>query len=135
MQWHDASCAGYRAWIQHNAEAALATKDRDGKLGMWWGAPRGADVENFHAEVELPEGVVDHHNPGVQRQSEKTRTNWNNKKDRSRDIKQDTGRVHLPDLNDRGRGRTVETHGGGVAVLRAAWETSPRKWATRYQYS
>jgi hypothetical protein len=26
------------------------------------------------------------------------------------------------DLNDRGRGRTVETQGGGVAVLRAFWE-------------
>ncbi|KAF2002152.1 glycoside hydrolase family 76 protein [Amniculicola lignicola CBS 123094] len=26
------------------------------------------------------------------------------------------------DLNDRGRGRTVETQGGGVAVLRAMWE-------------
>ena len=26
------------------------------------------------------------------------------------------------DLNDRGRGRTVETQAGGVAVLRAMWE-------------
>jgi len=26
------------------------------------------------------------------------------------------------DLNDRGRGRTVETHTGGLAALRAAWE-------------
>ena len=26
------------------------------------------------------------------------------------------------DLNDRGRGRTVETQSGGVAVLRAWWE-------------
>ena len=26
------------------------------------------------------------------------------------------------DLNDRGRGRTVETQSGGLAVLRAMWE-------------
>jgi hypothetical protein len=26
------------------------------------------------------------------------------------------------DLNDRGRGRTVETQSGGVAVVRAMWE-------------
>ena len=28
------------------------------------------------------------------------------------------------DLNDRGRGRTVETQSGGLAVLRAMWEFS-----------
>ncbi len=30
--------------------------------------------------------------------------------------------VANPDLNDRGRGRTVETHAGGVAALRAVLE-------------
>merc|ERR1711939_658691 len=28
----------------------------------------------------------------------------------------------IRDLNDRGRGRTVETQGGGIMVLRALWE-------------
>lgn len=30
------------------------------------------------------------------------------------------------DLNDRGRGRTVETQGSGLALLRAYWEISTR---------
>lgn len=38
-------------------------------------------------------------------------------------------RLKEEDLNDRGRGRTVETQGGGLAVLRAYWEISdgPRR--------
>lgn len=34
------------------------------------------------------------------------------------------GPAAVSDPNDRGRGRTVETQGGGVAVLRALWEIS-----------
>ena len=35
------------------------------------------------------------------------------------------------DLNDRGRGRTVETQSGGIAVLRAIWklvESRQEQW-------
>ena len=34
---------------------------------------------------------------------------------------------HTTDLNDRGRGRTVETQSGGVAVLRAAWKLAVQR--------
>jgi hypothetical protein len=129
---HDASCASYTAWIQHNAKAALTTRDKDGKLGMWWGAPKRADISTFHAEVNLPKGVDDHRNPATESQ-------WGNLKGEdgievkeSRYTESRDEPLQILDLNDRGRGRTVETHGGGMAVLRAAWETSAQKWATSY---
>lgn len=125
--WHDASCAGYMTWIQHNAKAALTTKDKDGKFGMWWGAPKDVDIDTFKPEVVLPEGGVDHRNPRVDSLRETTKENRRNRNEGSEDVKSQGGHTGKHDLNDRGRGRTVETHGGGVAVLRAAWESFPRK--------
>ena len=37
--YHLARCAAYGKWIEHNAEAALLTKNEDGLFGMWWGVP------------------------------------------------------------------------------------------------
>ena len=125
--WHDASCARYTAWILHNAKAALTTKDKDGKFGMWWGAPKEVDMNTFNPELELPEGVVDHRNPGVNSPSEKMKGTQRNENKENKDTKSQGGHSGKHDLNDRGRGRTVETHGAGVAVLRAAWESIPRK--------
>jgi hypothetical protein len=42
--------------------------------------------------------------------------------DRSDDIAGNSAGFGTRDLNDRGRGRTVETQGGGISVLRALWE-------------
>jgi hypothetical protein len=120
--WHDVACARYTAWIQHNAKAALTSKDEDGKFGMWWGAPKNAHVDAFPAEVMLPDGAVDHRNPDVNSPDTNSKgSRVDHAKDKNLRSKGD----HLGklDLNDRGRGRTVETHGGGVAVLRSAWES------------
>jgi hypothetical protein len=111
---HLSTCRSYGPWIEHNARAALITRDDKGKFGMWWGLP----FNRPHAEHEivnsstLPDGAVDYINdentvdvgvsgPGVPR-----------------------------DFNDRGRGRTVETQSGGVAVLRALLQ-----WQTSYEHS
>ncbi len=64
---HHSSCDGYAAWVTHNAQAALSTRDQAGRFGSWWGTTNDKE-------------------------------------------------------NKRGRGRTVETQGSGLAVVRAQWE-------------
>ncbi|KAF1809401.1 Six-hairpin glycosidase [Eremomyces bilateralis CBS 781.70] len=97
---HRQSCMAYAAWVARNARAALATR-RDGKFGMWWGAKWTSE------ERRIPDGTMDLRNEG-----EQTRGSADGSM---------AGRLDW-DVNDRGRGRTVETQGGGVAVLRSMWE-------------
>lgn len=105
---HLQRCRAYGPWVEHNARAALVTRDDDGKFGQWWGLPFqqlvvSSDIANSST---LPPGAVDYRNDGF-------------------DADAATGGVPR-DFNDRGRGRTVETQAGGVAVLRALlqWQTS-----------
>jgi len=111
-KWHDAQCGKYGSWIRHNANAALSTKDDEGKFGMWWGAPSKSSPQDGEIEVEIPEQAVDYRNQGVPEE-------WG-KRDSS--VRAEGKWIGVQDLNDRGRGRTLETQGGGVAVLRALWE-------------
>ncbi|KAI9861460.1 MAG: hypothetical protein M1813_005358 [Trichoglossum hirsutum] len=114
-QLHDDHCDSYRDWIVHNARAAYATKNSDGKFGMWWGVPAGSDTPGPNAEPELSSGSIDYRNLGLPVDS-----TWGGRvASQGRNIKA----YNIDhDLNDRGRGRTVETQGGGVSVLRAMWE-------------
>jgi hypothetical protein len=120
--WHSDECAKYNGWIQHNAAAALTTKNVKGRFGMWWGASRRHSThEDVNGEVELPANAVDYRNQGIPQQ-------WESGKRQSMDASNsdETDRESQAwDLNDRGRGRTVETQGGGVSVLRARWELAP----------
>lgn len=107
---HLRRCHAYGPWIENNARAALMTRDDEGKFGMWWGIPfNQADVaEGIINSSPLPAGAVDYRNDGT-------------------DMAVDVSGGRVPrDFNDRGRGRTVETQAGGVAVLRALyqWQTS-----------
>ncbi|KAJ5805602.1 uncharacterized protein N7503_003204 [Penicillium pulvis] len=100
-------CRSYGPWIEHNARAALMTRDDDGKFGMWWGLPFSSTIaDGIVGSSTLPEGAVDYRNGEI-------------------DAEALTSGVPR-DFNDRGRGRTVETQSGGVAVLRALfqWQTS-----------
>ena len=127
-KWHDEQCQGYGEWIRHNAHAALTTRDSEGRFGMWWGAPphssKSTDVDGA---VELPDDAVDYRNSGVPEQWKEKRK-WSHLgvevgREGSREIEDEKEvEIGIRDLNDRGRGRTVETQGGGVAVLRALWE-------------
>ncbi|KAJ5095756.1 hypothetical protein NUU61_005112 [Penicillium alfredii] len=90
---HLRRCHAYGSWIEHNARAALVTRDHDGK---------------FACEQQLASlGAADYRNPPDE-------------------LDASTVNVVPRDSNDRGRGRTVETQSGGVAVLRALhqWQTS-----------
>lgn len=106
---HLSRCHAYGPWIEHNARAALMTRDDQGKFGMWWGIPFNIIPvsEDLVYSSTLADGAVDYRNDGA-------------------DVGLDVSGAGVPrDFNDRGRGRTVETQAGGVAVLRALyqWQT------------
>lgn len=141
---HRQSCKGYTAWVAHNAKAALETRNRRGRFGMWWGAHSGVET------APLPEGATDYRNKPAEllkplwtlagnSSSSSSAGNHEARHNHSTNSRPDANvldcdNVGQPggrmqdhpatdsDLNDRGRGRTVETQGGGVAVLRALWE-------------
>ncbi|KAL3422236.1 glycosyl hydrolase [Phlyctema vagabunda] len=129
--WHDQNCMSYKGWVLRNAKAAIKTKNADGQFGTWWGAPKSRP--DLDVQVELPEGAVDYINMGIPQNKE-----WVDGKASSEATRHnmafDAFTVELSgnpvrgkrDLNDRGRGRTVETQGGGLSVLRAAWEWEGR---------
>jgi hypothetical protein len=35
---HRTRCASYTSWVEHNAHAALSTRDANHRIGQWWGA-------------------------------------------------------------------------------------------------
>jgi hypothetical protein len=129
--WHYESCARYGRWIRQNAEAAIATRNEDGKYGMWWGAPSGGNYSWVaDPESKVPKKAVDYRNRGIPK--DRTWQDRNPNKGSQHHLVADDGQhVTSPlamraatqgDANDRGRGRTVETQAGGLAVLRALWE-------------
>ncbi|KAI0126496.1 hypothetical protein BJ170DRAFT_628921 [Xylariales sp. AK1849] len=149
---HKGACLRYGKWLKHNAEAALGTRDADGKFGTWWTA--GLLTKNFTGvwPTTAEDGIdheaagTDYRNYGVPND-----TVWQIPPHDTSDpkaklpidvpamdfehdqkpISQSTKHVRmgefgkrqtLPrDPNERGRGRTVETQGGGLALLRAYW--------------
>ncbi|KAJ5468362.1 hypothetical protein N7475_006114 [Penicillium sp. IBT 31633x] len=101
---HIERCRAYGPWIEHNAQAALMTRDSDGIFGTWWGRSyHKVNVEEIPDSSTLPDGAVDYRNADYDSQSSST------------------GFIPKDD-NDRGRGRTVETQSGGIAVLRALYQ-------------
>lgn len=122
-QAHAASCRTYIDWVKHNAEAALTTRDGSGHFGMWWGAnlynvntPRSNDgIDHFSANT------TDYRNEGTPRNER-----WGLQSPFVPGGGNTTAAVvwysDSADPNSRGRGRTVETQAGGLALLRAYWE-------------
>lgn len=129
---HATACSAYVGWIKHNLLAALGTRDDEGRFGMWWGA--GV----FDAVVTLDSDGIDHNAANTtdyRNQGTPEDDTWGG----NRPWIPGTGRWAVPepasgqqelrrrgvqDPNTRGRGRTVETQIGGLALLRAYWEIS-----------
>lgn len=135
-QLHHKSCDEYGDWIRHNAFAAYLTRNQDGEFGEWWGRParrrRHGDAEDDEFESPNTQGT-DYRNEGVP-MDEIWRLpeddvmykcdmdmDLGNQERIWRDYDGRDNEVRSHDINDRGRGRTVETQSGGVAVLRALW--------------
>jgi hypothetical protein len=118
---HAASCRDYTTWVAWNAQAAMSTRDSKGRFGMWWGAHVGSsDLQR--RELNIPAGAEDYRNEGLG-----DRNIWGGDwDDEGTSVHEHTltspESLNASDINDRGRGRTVETQGGGVAVVRAMWE-------------
>ncbi|KAI6782362.1 uncharacterized protein J7T54_008448 [Emericellopsis cladophorae] len=147
---HKDACAEYVAWTRHNAAAALGTRV-DGEFGMWWGPglfgnvvanknSDGIDHDAANTTDYRDEGTpVDRiwgwepWSPGSEgvprRQGAATiqeNTNVGEKVLSRIRIRTLAGRPSKEgnDPNARGRGRTIETQMGGLAVLRAYWVLS-----------
>ncbi|KAH7156484.1 hypothetical protein EDB81DRAFT_787192 [Dactylonectria macrodidyma] len=149
---HITACSSYVGWIQHNALAALGTRDEAGRFGMWWGAGI------FDAVVTLDNDGINHNaenttdyrnqgtpedetwgglhrwlpgtgrwtvgDPGTSQQVLGGFKEAGSGGDRPLSGETRQSKRHLQDPNERGRGRTVETQAGGLALLRAYWELS-----------
>jgi hypothetical protein len=122
---HRRSCNAYAPWVAHNAQAALATRDREGKFGMWWSAGAGDEERGTEGDV-TPRSALDYRNDlGLLRTGNFSATpeeGGHASGDAVRRRGWVDGDGDGGDPNERGRGRTVETQGGGVAVVRAMWE-------------
>jgi hypothetical protein len=136
---HLHSCRGYTAWVAHNARAALATRDSNGLFGMWWTHglyPGVAGMELGSGLGLAADGMLDYRNHGFPEDDPVwgsqgsgggkggrfTRQESSDSGDNGGRRTTTTTTTRSRDPNDRGRGRTVETQSGGVAVLRALYE-------------
>lgn len=118
---HGDFCRTVGLWTAHNAEAALSTRNDLGLFGTWWGY-RYAVSDNY--PQSLPAHAIDYRNDASILKTTKwmypgksylTDTPTAKAARSNKDIT-------TADVNDRGRGRTVETQQGGLAVLRSSWE-------------
>lgn len=111
---HASDCRGYIRWVEANARGARGTRNERGVIGGWWSAPK-LRVDGMHKDdkwmpedavmPELPRPTVDYPNEGMA-EGGYTSAAW---------------KTDGWDFNDRGRGRTVESHSSGLAVLRALY--------------
>lgn len=146
-------CRQYVPWLKHNTLAMMETRNADGNIGMWWTAGL-LNIRNMNdmpsdedgADMTVPD-AVDYRNDGVPDDPIWRRTPSPLKPPSMPKVplpgfdKEFVERSYLgssqvnghndtetlreeEDINDRGRGRTVETQAGGLALLRAYWEVS-----------
>jgi hypothetical protein len=124
---HYRRCQSYAKWIQHNAHAALSTRNDFGIMGEWWGASYVDDGlqartgESF--AVPIPSGGVDVRNdPGVVEMSgwrcDGTGECGVHEVGRRRKVQRERMVVGKRQVVD--DIRTVETQAQGLAVVRAA---------------
>jgi len=128
---HRQSCLAYGIWAEHNAQGALRNRDRRGRFGSFWG-----DLSATETSVELPIGAVDYRNDkeilgmeawsglsvSMVAQAEGRNHPLDFLENKVQDTDQSAGTLDANGINDRGRGRTVETQSSGLSVLRASWE-------------
>lgn len=133
---HKGHCDSYTSWVVHNAQAALKTRDHDGQFGSWWGSAAHKSTRGENALiVQLPADAHDYRNfPRLLPSSMHPETRsfdlpsaFKEKMTHESWAYPNAGPVPSGDLNDRGRGRTLETQGSGVAVVRAMSEFLRRR--------
>lgn len=124
---HRASCDEYAPWVVKNAQAALNTRNERGLFGTWWGAG-DAQASKMSLYSQLKRQNLEKEDLIDRRADEEISSYVQGQLEPAEEItvretqKYDRPEERSDDPNDRGRGRTVETQGGGVAVTRAMWE-------------
>ncbi|KAK5119260.1 hypothetical protein LTR85_007874 [Meristemomyces frigidus] len=138
---HAGKCASYIPWIEHNANAALSTRNATGIIGGWWGASYVNKTQGPWPAyaVPKPHGSTDVWNePWVLGEAPWACQGWHCSKT-GRGSHEANGkrmvrlfkhrRTAKRDVNDEGRGRTVETEASGLGVVKAASDFTLRKRA------
>lgn len=139
---HANTCMGYTSWIEHNAHAALATRNSSGIIGGWWGASYVNKTQGPWPAYAVPKpyGSTDVWNePWVLQEPPWACQGWHcqqggrgsyaNGKRMAKLFSHRRGAAKR-DVNDEGRGRTVETEGSGLGVVKAASDFTLRRPAT-----
>lgn len=113
-QAHQAICDDYQPWILHNAQAAYSTRNSNGDYGGWWDAGPATAKLKARSVPAQPSGAADVRNKGIPQTKE-----W---RLASNPVVSEQGITAVEfaaatDPNDSGRGRTVETQSGAVALL------------------
>ncbi|KAI9697156.1 MAG: hypothetical protein M1820_007891 [Bogoriella megaspora] len=141
---HRQSCKEYLPWVSRNAYAALQTRNDDGVFGQWWGHGGDKAMDDYYSEnpprvPDLHDNATDYRNLGTvpldavwQKQLTTDEMGFmeagqgfqglHGEKEITKSKDSTYEGTLVKDVNDRGRGRTAETQGSGVAVLRALWE-------------
>ena len=139
---HKSNCKGYTPWIKHNAHAALSTRNATGIIGGWWGASSVNHTQSPapYWTAQRPNGSTDYrNNPWVLYQPpwrcHGQHGCWPNGRHhggqkRKRMAHLFANRRTRRDVNDEGLGRTVETEGSGLGVVKAASDFSLKRPAT-----
>ncbi|KAI1857094.1 hypothetical protein JX265_011295 [Neoarthrinium moseri] len=151
QQSHEEACASYGNWLKWNAEAAMGTRDARGRFGSWWTAglltnftgvwPTVADdgIDHHSAGTDyrtygVPDDTIWR---GPSKDITDPREKWpingpfGEEQRQQKPVSGPTKHAPMGELrkrqapssdpNRRGRGRTVETQGSGLALLRAYW--------------
>ncbi|KAF2089547.1 glycoside hydrolase family 76 protein [Saccharata proteae CBS 121410] len=139
---HASLCSDYTSWIAHNAGAAYATRNATDDYGMWWGPPAGttnvssttqSNVQSNDPRLYYGAGAIDYRDDrqllfalpefGADPQKEKGLFKGMEKVNGSEYRTAGTA-SGTADVNDRGRGRTVETQSGALAVFDALYSVA-----------
>ncbi|KAF3913887.1 hypothetical protein ABW21_db0204206 [Orbilia brochopaga] len=136
---HSERCKAFFPFVAHSAEAAWSTRDTHSSVfGMWWSAPLFEKDPELMSMLQRGEVELKRDHRAVDRINSDRGADWQlgateaevklaaeGQVSWKADVGDESvfkGSAHTSDLNDRFRGRTVETQTGGVGVMRAAWE-------------
>ncbi|KAM0714334.1 hypothetical protein Q7P37_010121 [Cladosporium fusiforme] len=127
---HLGNCNNYAPWVTHNADAALASRNQDNVIGGWWGASNNNRTQAAALDLAVPPppGSWDEWNdptvleqaPWACRGQHGCRRDGGFGDARNASLSSLITRNKKRDVNDGGRGRTVETQSSGVGVIKAA---------------
>ena len=141
---HASKCHSYAPWIEHNAYAAFGTRNVSGIIGGWWGATYSNKTRGSWPDwsAPRPHGSTDewnqqwilneppwscHGQHGCHRGGATFR---DRRRVRSAMIRMLKETKRTRDINDFGLGRTVETQGSGLGVVKAALDFTLRRQST-----